>query len=91
MRPGREVLMSTDELAFTRRRMEAQAERARANAAYEADQCASLARGLSAVAGVDAGVPLAQAEKLAAASTALVRYLSALEAYQTALALLEDA
>lgn len=36
-------------------------------------------------------VPLAQAERLAASATALTRYLSALEAYEVAMSLLEDA
>jgi hypothetical protein len=77
------------ELASVRRRLEAMAERARVNAACKADDCVSLARDLN-LDGADAGVPLSKAERLAQASTALVRYLSALEAYEAALALLED-
>lgn len=72
------------------RRLEAMAERARHNAAYEADRCVSLAQGLN-LAHFDAGVPLAEAERLAVSVTALIRYLSALEAYEVALSLLEDA
>jgi hypothetical protein len=84
-------IMNADELrAVQYRRLEAAVERARANAAHEADTCVSLARGLN-LAHFDAGVPLAEAEKLAASATALVRYLSALEAYSVAMSLLEDA
>lgn len=82
--------MNVEELATTRRRLEAMAGRARANAEYEADQCARLVRGID-LSGDEPGVPMAGAEKLAVASTALVRYLSALEAYQVCMVMLEDA
>lgn len=75
------------DVATATRRLEAQAERARVNAEYEADQCVRLAKDINLT--MDPGVSLAGAERLAATATALVRYLSALEAYEMALSLLE--
>lgn len=84
---GRAV--NADEIGTVRRRLEAMAVRAQNNAAYELDTCARVIGGLN-LASTDAAIPLADAEKLATAATALTRYLSALEAYQVSLALLED-
>ena len=78
-----------DLVISSRRRTEAMAARARANAAYEADQCVKLARGID-LADPVIGVPLSEARELAQHATDLVRYLSALEAYEVSLALLED-
>jgi len=78
-----------DLVISSRRRTEAMAARARANAAYEADQCVKLARGID-LSNVDTGVPLNEAQRLAQHATDLVRYLSSLEAYEVASVLLED-
>jgi hypothetical protein len=78
-----------DLVMSSRRRTEAMAERARANAAFEADQCVKLARGLN-LANADVGIPLNEAQRLAQHATDLVRYLSALEAYEVTSVLLEE-
>ena len=66
-------------------RLEALIERARANAARETREIARLSSDIGP------GVFLSQAESLAQAATALVRYLSALDALEAARDLLEDA
>ncbi|MFL6289194.1 MAG: hypothetical protein ACJ73L_12435 [Actinomycetes bacterium] len=81
--------MTDEELNTTRRRLEAMAVRARNNASYEADSCARALRDLD-LTNTEAGTARSQAERLAQASTALTGHLSALEAYEVALIMLEE-